>query len=552
VLFAAVALGLRTPAQMWRLVGAVVLAGTLAALVGIAQHWGLSPFGISGTAGNRVTGPAGNPIFLGALLVLTLPLALGAVSAWAVRRGTPAWWWAGAGVLAFVHLFALVLTIARGPWLGTAFAMAVLLVLAWMRLGAGLAARLAVVTGASAGAAILALSIPVGGARAPVDEPAAVMDSAAPVTQAAAPATQSTAVAYEEIGARLEGSSIAAGVSGRRTRWETSLRLLRDRPDLPLGSNRPWAVRSLVGYGPDSFRYAFPLEAPAALSTVLTTAAHNDPLTRAVELGLLGFIAYAALAAAAVAVLVSRFRLGAAGNVEAALLTGVAAALVGRFVEQQVGIAQVSDTLVFWLLMGLLAAAPAALAAPGAGQSRAAPPASASHALGLLAVSGVAALAIGVALLTWVKNVGYLQADHAASSARVLFGRDSGAALEVVERAISMAPDVPGYRHLKASMLRSVAAATTDPLRARTLIVEAYGSDREAFELNPFSRQASFILADSAWGLAQAGFPQGAVEALEAYERLARLSPQDPLVWDRLGRLYDALDVDPALRLAPH
>jgi len=543
VLFLAVALGLRTRPQVWRLVGAIALSGTLVALIAIAQHWGLAPFGISSTAGNRVTGSVGNPIFLGALVVLTLPVTLGAAAAWARQRGTPAWWWAGVAAATFVHLFALLLTIARGPWLGMAFAIAVLLVLAWLRLGGALAVRLALIVGVSAGVAILALSIPVGGAHAPSAEPAGIMDSEA---LAAVP----TGVQYGDIGERLVQTNVSRDIGDRWVRWETSLRLLRDRPELPVGNTYPWVVRSAVGYGPDSYRYAFPLEAPTRLWKVITTAAHNDPLTRAVELGALGVAVYAALVVVAAKTLVGRLRRGEAGGVEVALLAGVAAALVGRLVEQQMGIAQVSDTLVFWLLIGLLAAAPAALAAPEAGPT-AQEPSGRGHRQGLVlaGIAGITVLVVGVGMLTWVKNTGYLEADNAAATARGALGRDPALALEQIERAISLAPDVPGYRNLKASILRSVAGATPDPVGARSLVVEAYESDREAFELNPFSRSANFIVADSAWGLAQTGLADKAIEAVETYERLARLTPRHPIVWDRLSRLYDILKIEESTRL---
>jgi len=543
VLFLAVALGLRSRNQAWRLAGAIVLSGTLASLIAIAQHWGLAPLGISSTAGHRVTGPAGNPIFLGALLVLTLPVLLALAAALARGRGTPAWWWAGAGIGTFVHLFALLLTIARGPWLGMAFAIATLLVIAWFRLGRALAVKLTLIVGVSAGVAALALSIPVGGARAPLDEPSGTVSSKVP-------ATEPTAVEYAEIMNRLVPSTVSHNFAERWVRWETSVQLLLDRPQLPVGNTYPWAVRAAVGYGPDSFRYAFPLRAAPELMTVLTTAAHNGPLTRAVELGALGIVASAALALVVARSLVRRLRSGRAGDVEAAFLAGVAAALVGHFVEQQVGIAQVSDTLVFWLLIGLLAAAPAVFAAEEAGQPAKRPsPPGRRHTLVLIGIAAVTILAVGVGMLTWVKNVGYLQADHLASASRPAFRADHVQGLQEIDRAISLAPDVPDYRNIRASMLRSLAGETPDPLSARALLVEAYESDRDAFELNPFSRNTNFIVADSAWGLAQIGLAGKAAEAVETYERLARLAPQHPVVWERLGLLYDALDIDLSERL---
>ena len=69
--------GLRRPAQMQRLLDTIVLAATISALYGILQHLKLDPaeWG-QAFLGDRVSSTQGNPIFLGAYLVLTLPLTL--------------------------------------------------------------------------------------------------------------------------------------------------------------------------------------------------------------------------------------------------------------------------------------------------------------------------------------------------------------------------------------------------------------------------------------------------------------------------------------------
>ena len=41
------------------------------------------------------------------------------------------------------------------------------------------------------------------------------------------------------------------------------------------------------------------------------------------------------------------------------------------------------------------------------------------------------------------------------------------------------------------------------------------------------------------------------METVEAYERLAALTPQAKVVWVRLGQLYDALGIEESARLAP-
>jgi len=64
-------------AQVDRLVKAIILAGTMAAIYGIWQHFGLDPFFTSvGFGKSRVTSSFGNPVFLSAYLIMAFPLAL--------------------------------------------------------------------------------------------------------------------------------------------------------------------------------------------------------------------------------------------------------------------------------------------------------------------------------------------------------------------------------------------------------------------------------------------------------------------------------------------
>ena len=65
----------------------------------------------------------------------------------------------------------------------------------------------------------------------------------------------------------------------------------------------PAPLRWLFGYGPDTFRYVFPLRAPGRVLEWLTSAAHNDAINRLVELGAIGIAVYGTLGVAAVTAL---------------------------------------------------------------------------------------------------------------------------------------------------------------------------------------------------------------------------------------------------------
>ncbi|MEW6621035.1 MAG: tetratricopeptide repeat protein [bacterium] len=63
--------------QVDRLVKTIIFAGTVAAIYGIFQHFGIDPLFVSlGFGKGRVTSSFGNPVFLSAYLIMVFPLAL--------------------------------------------------------------------------------------------------------------------------------------------------------------------------------------------------------------------------------------------------------------------------------------------------------------------------------------------------------------------------------------------------------------------------------------------------------------------------------------------
>ena len=116
--------GLRRPAQMQRLLDTIVLAATISALYGILQHLKLDPaeWG-QAFLGDRVSSTQGNPIFLGAYLVLTLPLTL-ACALQTLLRSTGGMRNHAQAALqllsATIQVLAIWFTGSRGPLLGIA------------------------------------------------------------------------------------------------------------------------------------------------------------------------------------------------------------------------------------------------------------------------------------------------------------------------------------------------------------------------------------------------------------------------------------------------
>jgi tetratricopeptide (TPR) repeat protein len=125
VIFAMMALNLRSRAQLERLVTVVIVTSVPVSLYGVVQRYGLDPLPWAGDVTTRVASTLGNAIFVSSYLIMVMPLVIVRLvqSMTAIVKDEAASW--GHTVLAAVYIFILViqtLTIvfsqSRGPMIG--------------------------------------------------------------------------------------------------------------------------------------------------------------------------------------------------------------------------------------------------------------------------------------------------------------------------------------------------------------------------------------------------------------------------------------------------
>ena len=551
LLFAAVATHLKSTVQLRRLLGAVVVTGIVASSYGIYQ-WAFDPDSL---AHGRVISSLGNPIFFGALLVLTIPITLSIALSKANSQSWALWLpaWSFALVL---QLFALILTMSRGPWVGTAIALGVFPILtvygfrAWRARGALRAALL--------GATVLFIALTGVGW--------ALGDAGGSVT--------ATAV-VERGKSLLNVMETGKGVT-RTQLWSGGVALATDRPSFAFGDDQLSFSRSVVGYGPEMFGYLFPLKSPPELPSTLSffyTYAHNHVIHEWVELGFLGLVAYLGLIGASFVAALRLLRLSSQRlpSEHQWVLIGIMAAIVGRFIEEISGIARVSDSTVFWVLLAILVALPA-LHESRAMQATERRPKRASTRqrrqeksaeqgpepwrLGLVIV-----LALTVGWFTWDKNVNYVHASIVgADSVHAMEAGDGNEALALIERAIGLAPDVKEYHLHKGAILDLARDGTIAEDAKNQLAIKALEANQAALDVDPLSARTVLATANSAMELARLGDAKYTPLALGLYERLQALRPDTFEAHNILASAYfqvgdperALIEVDRSLEMTGH
>jgi tetratricopeptide (TPR) repeat protein len=640
---------LRTPTQLWRLLGAIVIVGVMVSGYAILQHDGHDFLGVLEETGGgraRVTSITGNAVFAGAAMLMpigvSLMLATITLSKLAANFGARQQIRPKLVFLAILDFWVLVLavqflglifTFSRGPWLGTLLALAAFLALAapfvgwrtwvwaalviamavgiswWVLQGSGLvfsASPWPDVVIALAGILVLGAIFggigSVGGyTRRPpssmwqprlsylsrsflsVHVPLTIGLVAATGIAAAiavflfsgdvmdpgggpSPRQTSSTLAVQQRFASITSEVSAGALSGRGRHWQDSWQLVRNRPWFEFdNSNLSW-LRSIIGYGPDLFRYVYLLESTPQGSNRLPTEpdhAHNFFIHQIVEQGLLGLVGslalFGALFGAGGYLLLSKRT--QYSQVHRLVLVGLLAVMAGRFLEQMVGIARVSDLTIFWVLLAAFVALPGVMRAsepaeqPALQQtprnararnqrgSRAPDPNYDWHRFVRLAL--VAWAAGGIIALTWVKTINYPQAGTVAADAMDQFQRGNfQGAVAGLDRAINLAPDVVVYYSFKSSVLAAYLQNPEVPREPECslaqggnayeicLVEKIYINNLEAVQQRPFYWRSRLALANSALALGRHE------EAIRLYREAVSLVPQSWPLLNRLAEVY--------------
>ncbi len=294
VVFLIILQGLRTRAQLNRLITVMIINSLPVALYGLIQRNKLDPLPWGGDVTNRIASNMGNAIFVAAYLIMTFPLTVGRIaeSFKAILTEEDANWAdipraAGYIFIAAVQLIAIWYSKSRGPMVGLMASLGVWAIVgmlslqrvlhrrAWRALWIGM---LTIVILAAIGFLLINLN-------GPIHEWA--LDS---------PLSRVARILQYQGGTGMVRNLI----------WEGALDLIKPHPPIqfpptqehPAGYPDPFnALRPLVGYGPESMYVAYngfypPLLGHYESRTASPDRSHNETMDSLVITGLLGFGAY--------------------------------------------------------------------------------------------------------------------------------------------------------------------------------------------------------------------------------------------------------------------
>ena len=284
VIFAAIAVNLRHRSQMERLLTTIILVSLPVCIYGLLQRFSLDPIPW-GDATARIASTLGNPIFLGAYLIMVFPLTLvrgfesfSAFTSGGEERISNLARLLLYALLAILQLTTLILSGSRGPvlgWLAGSAFFIFLLSLLWQQRW---------LTMASIGSFLLILlflilfNLQVGPLQSLRARPG-----------------------FGRLGELANAGSVTGRV--RTLIWNGSVDLIKQHPPLqvPGGTEDEFNVlRPLLGYGPESMYLVFPRFYPPELVEVekrnaIPDRAHNETWDALINEGLFGLLVYLGL-----------------------------------------------------------------------------------------------------------------------------------------------------------------------------------------------------------------------------------------------------------------
>ena len=138
----------------------------------------------------------------------------------------------------------------------------------------------------------------------------------------------------------------------RGENWIGAIKIIQNWPKV-LDNSKSNFGRLLVGYGPDTYVYVYPITVPVQEKIVISSHAHNLFLNLIIENGLIGLSSMLVLFGILIFQLRKKF-IGSNDSIKYLTLC-FGLIITARILEQMVGLAMINDLLYFYLIIVLIA-----------------------------------------------------------------------------------------------------------------------------------------------------------------------------------------------------
>jgi len=548
IFFFLIVLKIRTAGQLERLITVALLASLPVALYGVLQRSGFDLVFPGHDSSGQVVSTMGNPIFLGAYLIMVIPVAFGRllVSLRALLGGSQQPVSSrrsllleviGYSSLLVLQLVCLLYTKSRGPWFGFLSGALLFAVLIALRHRVRWLLFIAIVSGVALVALLVALNLP----HTPLE-----------------PFTESPYLS------RLVFSDeLAAGTGTGWVRlfiWQGTLELIRTQPNIGFTPDPLRPLRLLIGYGPETMEVVFPQVYPPGLAYVeqreaIVDRAHNELLDLVVTTGVLGLLAFLLLMGSFFYYGLSLLRRTRDFKVQITLIA-LLSAMFAHLIEAQFGILLPSAELLLWLYLALVSVM--YVTETTAAESERIDLSSSTHvevsadnAKRLRSIVSLLVVCV-IPFFASFSNVNFLLANiYLRRGIGFKNARQYTESIAAHDRATQVFPVEPRLYQYKAAAYYELAQSISDDeLEARGQLLQA-GVDAlsKALDLQPLNPEYYADTGKLYTYWARMVDPGKYEQAVEFYERSLQLASRDTVYRNDLARVYfDAGRYEEAIR----
>ena len=524
--FLIIAQQIRRRSQLLRAVYTLLLSSAVVSIIGIAQHYlpGMNSLLHWPSAPARVFSTIGNPLSLSSFLAMAVPFTIAVLVYFCPgKKGEGKWRdlripavLVTLLVLQFWCLFLAQKSITLLVFIvGVAVFITLLGIIKRKRLLLGIG------IGGLATLAIVAVLI-----VAPVLFPAA-----------GGGGPQTGATTADELGLTT--------IKYRAEYWRAALSIVRDPPLVPFTGDSLHSLRTLIGYGPETFiitsqGFSFTeTQSSYAKIPILTARPHNHYLYLATTIGVLGLAAFIAIIAIFFRQLFLHLR-RVTLSIDRLLIIALIAGMSQYLVDSLFNPSLLPAELVFWLMLGLTpvigrltgkdvaAEAGAGLQKEPAGEN-VKPPGTADKRRNYLAIGCASALIILAVSTTARPFLADIEFQKALNFERM----NSEQAVFAFDRTTRMAPGRPVYWGTMARYIFNTARKATSETVKTRLLAFATDTYEKSLALEPYIAVRNYYLADMYLYRTINGAPGQWERTLDLYHRASRLAPANPAILNR-------------------